>query len=62
LKPKKFLDMLDESLEPSQFDFLQERVKFYSFSAYRNALEKLRKTLLVNHIEVFPKRNEIYNF
>ncbi len=62
LKPKKFLDMLDESLEPLELDFLHERMKFYSFSAYRNALEKLRKTLLVNHIEIFPKRNEIYNF
>ncbi|MEN3038646.1 MAG: hypothetical protein ABDI07_05760 [Candidatus Kryptonium sp.] len=62
LKPKKFLDMLDESLDVSQFGFIQERIKVYSFSSYRNAIEKLRKTLLVNHVEVFPRRNEIYNF
>jgi hypothetical protein len=62
LKPKKFLDTIDETLDLNQFDFLTDRMKFYSFSAYRNAIEKLRKTLLVNHIEVFPRRNEIYNF
>jgi len=62
LQPKKFLDMLNESLDVTQFEFLQGRMKLYSFSSYRNMLERLRKALLVNHIEVFPKRNEIYNF
>lgn len=62
LKPKNFLDAVDESLDLLQFEFLQGRMKLYSFSSYRNTLEKLRKTLLVNHIEVFPRRNEIYNF
>jgi len=62
LKPKNFLDAVDESLDLLQFEFLQGRMKLYSFSSYRNTLERLRKTLLVNHIEVFPRRNEIYNF